>query len=244
MGWKSSTIIVNSDKEVDEPELLKDLGFDNLKEVVKEPFEVAINPDEGKVYIGRYKNNLLICAQDLPMTFLEEAISKGEKVLSKYFPDTEICSIVLHSVVNLWGYSVSKNGQKIRVRAGSSDNGTMVEYGEPLKQEIDLLSKAKIDENGKRIYQFDDFPDESFEEDQVGENFVFELSSRYFGQNLDMSDDLLFETELKGYEFNSTIRNPKSEIEKEKKSNKWLKYIVIIAVIIIWRVLKRTVFND
>lgn len=244
MGWKSSTIIINSDKEVNELELLNNLGFGNVKKIEKEPFEVAINPDDGKIYIGKYKDNLLICVQKLPMTFLNETVSEGEKVLSKYFPDTEICSIILHSAVNLWGYSVSKNNQKIRVRAGSSDEGTIVEFGEPLEQEVNLLSKSKIHESGRRIYYFDDFPEDSFEEDQVGENFVFELASKYLGQNLDVADDLLFETELKGYEYKNFKIEQKVQTNQEVKPNKWLKYIILIAVIVIWQILKRTVFNN
>ena len=244
MGWKSSTIIVNSDNKINQLELLKDLGFENLTEIDNEPFEVAISPGDSKIYIGKYKDNLLICTQDLPLTFLEEEVSKGEKVLSQYFPNSEISSIVLQSAVNFWGYSVSKNNQKIRVRAGSSDNGTMLEYGEPLEQELNLLSKSKIDENGRRIYHFDDFTNEQFKEDQVGENFVFKFSSRYLGQNLDMADELLFDTELKGYKFNSSFANKKEKVNQTDKPNKWLKYGLIIAVIIVWQILKRTIFNN
>lgn len=223
MGWKSSTIIIASRKEVNELELLSNLGFNNLKEIESEPFEVAINPDDGKIYIGKYKGNLLICTQNLPMTFLEETVSLGEKVISKYFPKTEICSLVLHSVVNLWGYSVSKDTKKIRVRVGTSDDGTIIDYGEPLEQELYLLSKSKVEKDGRRIYYLDEFPDEALEEDQVGENFVFELANRYIGQNLDMADDLLFETELKGYEFSNSITNKKRQVSQEGKPNKWFK---------------------
>jgi len=244
MGWKSSTIIIASKKEVNELELLNNLGFDNLIEIERAPFEVAINPDDGKIYIGKYKGNLLICAQNLPMTFLEETVSLGEKIISKYFPETEICSLVLHSGVNLWGYSLSKDTKKIRVRAGTSDKGTMIEYGEPLEQELNLLSKSKVGENGERIYYLDDFPDKPLDEDQVGENFVFELANRYIGQNLDMADDLLFETELKGYKFSNSIASNKRHLTHKEKSNKWFKYVLIFVIIIIWQILKRTILND
>jgi hypothetical protein len=69
MGWKASTIIIHKPIQVEKEELLKNLGFDNLTKIEDEPFEVAINPDDNKVYIGSYKDNLLICAPDIPMHF-------------------------------------------------------------------------------------------------------------------------------------------------------------------------------
>jgi hypothetical protein len=120
MGWKASTIIIHKPTQIDHKQLLKDLGFENLIAIENEPFEVAINPDDHKVYIGSYLDNLLICAPDIPMYFFEAVEYPIEKILNQLFPGSEICSIVLHSGVNLWGYSVTKNGEKIRIRAGSS----------------------------------------------------------------------------------------------------------------------------
>jgi hypothetical protein len=117
MGWKASTIIINKPTTVNTETLLKELGFDNLTRIEDEPFEVAINPDDNKVYIGSYKDNLLVCAPDIPMQFFEDNETLTEKTLNRIFPKSEICSIVLHSSVNLWGYSVTQNGQKIRARA-------------------------------------------------------------------------------------------------------------------------------
>lgn len=231
MGWKASTIIIHKPTQVDNLELLKDLGFNNLTKIDNEPFEVAINPDDNRVYIGTYKDNLLVCAPDIPMQFFEDNETLTEKTLNRIFPNSEICSIVLHSTVNLWGYSVTKNGQKIRARAGSADDGTFVELGEPLDEEKELLSKSKIDENGNRIYLFDDFPDEPLSEDQVGENFVFSVCKRYFDEELDSADELLFDTTLTGYKYGKvshTTPNPKVEnVENETKIDKtkpWWKF--------------------
>jgi hypothetical protein len=216
MGWKASTIIINKPtREVDNEHLLKELGFGYLTRIEDEPFEVAINPDNHKVYIGTYKDNLLICAPDIPMHFFEGTESSTEKILNQQFPDSEICSIVLHSVVNLWGYSVTRNGKKIRARAGSSDDGTFVEFGEPLDEEKELLAKSTINQEGQRTYIFDDIDDEPMTEDQVGENFVFAICKRYFGEELDSADDLLFETTLKGYSYGKVKAN-----ENKKESNK------------------------
>lgn len=209
MGWKASAIIVHSSKETDPKSLLSELGFSNLSKIKDRTVEEVINPGRKEVYIGRYKNNLIICTPDLPMNFIEDKSGHAEKVLIDKFPDAEICSIVLHSVVNLWGYAIIKDGQKIRARAGSADDGTFVEFGEPLKEELDLLSKSRVNAEGKREYTFEDYPDEPMTEDQVGEEFVFEITGKYLGEQLDSCDDFLFETKLEGYSY-SRIINPSS----------------------------------
>lgn len=227
MGWKASTIIIHKPTQVDNEELLKELGFKNLITIEEEPFEVAINPDDNKVYIGSYKDNLLICTPDIPMQFFEDNETSTEKILKRLFPNSEICSIVLHSAVNLWGYSITKNGQKIRARAGSSDDGTFVELGEPLEEEKELLSKSTIHKDGHRTYLFEDIDDEPMTEDQVGENFVFAICKRYFGEELDSADDLLFETNLKGYSYGKAnvkenkIKQPNSNLSAIDKKPWW-----------------------
>jgi len=229
MGWKASTIIINKPTQIDNETLLKELGFNNLTKIEDELFEVAINPDDNKVYIGSYKDNLLVCAPDIPMQFFEDSESQTEKTLNRIFPESEICSIVLHSGVNLWGYSVTRNGKRVRARAGSSDDGTFVELGEPLDEEKELLSKSKVDENGNRTYLLDEFPGEPFNEDQVGENFVFSICKRYFDEELDSADDLLFETTLMGYRYgktrqHETRRTKQVQTIKAEDKKSWWKF--------------------
>lgn len=202
MGWKASAIIIHRPTQIDAEELLQKLGFSNLKRIEDETFDGALNPDDNSVYIGFYKENLLICAPDIPMLFFEEFETPIEKTLKEIFPNAEICSIILQSTVNLWGFAVIMNGQKIRARAGSAEDGTFIEIGEPLDEEKELLSKSKLDENGSRIYFLDDFPNEPFHEDQVGENLVFSICKRYFGEELNNADALLFGTTLRGYKYN------------------------------------------
>jgi hypothetical protein len=234
MGWKASTIIIHEPTAVDHEALLKKIGLVDLKKISNEPFEVALNPTGNKVYIGTYKNNLLICIEDLPMHFFEKKESTIEKKLYEIFPNSELCAIVLHSGVNLWGYSISKKGSKIRVKAGSADDGTFVEIGDPIKEEQALLSKSTVSSNGQRTYLLDEDDDEPLTEDQVGENFVFAISKRYFGVELDHAEDLLYETSLTGYTYQ--ISN--------KKSKKWLPYLLLFVVLCIWQILKRTLLKN
>ncbi len=239
MGWKISSLIINSDQKVDELDLLKKIGFNGLTEIASQPFEEIMSPDDNEVYIGYYKGNILICSQEFPITFFNQIILRGERTLAEYFPsDTEICAIALHSTVNFWGYSVSKNREKLRVRGGSAEDGTFIEYGEPLAEELELLSKSK-NEYGKRLFHLEENSDEYYTDDQVGENFVFELTKRYFGETLDAADDLLFETKLKGYSFKNATFNHPHNTKEAKKGKKWVRYVFILIAVIIWQIIKR-----
>lgn len=213
MGWKASSIIIQNSSTNDELKLLNTLGFSNLISIDDSSFDSAIYPDDNEVYIGNYRGHIIISAQDYPLEFLESTKSDLEIKLNKLFPNSEICAILLQSVVNFWGYSISKNGERIRVRAGS-DEGTYLEIGSPIEEELDLLSKSTIDEEGQRLYKFEEFEDELLTEDQVGENFVFAICKRYFAVELDQ-DDEIFALKMKGFSFSSD-----EEVEETKVDEK------------------------
>jgi len=213
MGWKASVIIVHKPMQVNDEQLLKELGFDRLVKIKDELFGAVINIYNHRVYIGNYKDNLLICVPAIPMQIIESDETEAEKVLTKLFPDSEICSIVLHSTVNLWGYAIIKSGERIRVRAGSAEDGPFIDSGEPLEEEKKILSKSVIDEAGQRTYVFEEIDNEVMTEDQVGESLVFAICSRYFGEELDYADALLFETTLRGYSYGRVIDAAKLIVE-------------------------------
>lgn len=226
MGWKTSMIIVNSDNEFDKDEIFESLGYYKLKSIDKQYFESVINPDDEKIYIGKYNGNTIICIQDLPLESLDSTVSRAERILSTKFPDTDIVTFALHSVVNLWGYSIVNNGKKLRVRAGSSEGGTMVEFGEITEEEKELFSKSKLNSTGERVFVFDTMPDEEFQDDQVGENFVFDISKKYLGEKLDACDELLFETQFSGYTFSKSKPQKKIEHQIEYQTKQTQKKII------------------
>ncbi len=224
MGWKCSTLIIsNVSGEIDYKEVLESIGFSNIEEKSDEPYEIAIYPDNGTIFIGKYKNNLLICESEMAFNCLRPEISKTEQLLIEKFPASEICALSLHSVVNHWGYSIIKNKNKIRARNGDAESGTILDFGEIMEEEKDLLKKSELDSNGNRIYILEDFPDDKMTEDQIGEEFVFEISKRYFGERIDSNDEL-FEINLKAYQI---INKPKLKTINKKqteKANKWWKF--------------------
>lgn len=226
MGWKASMIIINSEQKFDKDEFFNSLGFYDLKKNDKQPFESVINPDDDKIYIGNYNGNTIMCLQHLTFEAIDSSLSRAEVILSNTFQDTDIVTFILHSVANLWGYSIVNNGKKVRVRAGDSEE-LIIESGEILEEEKELFSKSKLNDKGERVYIFDDMPDDEFSDDQVGENFVFDISAKYLGQSLDACDEL-FETEFEGYTFSKSkpekeIESNNISIQNQKTKNPWWK---------------------
>ena len=178
MGWKISIIIVNKPTKVDNEKLLRDLGIKRFIKTDDTTFENTIGLFTNKIYIGEYKDNLIIYEWTLPDKIIQNNDTESEKLLVRKFPNSEICIIELVSNVNFWGYKIINKGRIIRHRAGDGDKGTYIDSGAPLEEEIPLLNKSSIDGDGNKFYKFDEQPDELFSEDQVGENFVFEICKR------------------------------------------------------------------
>ena len=227
MGWKAFSILIKPAVDISHEVLLQTLGFTNFTKTDDEPYDVAIYPEKGKIFIGNYNDTLIISEFNLPEQFFSEGLTEIEKKLINVFPNSEICAVSLHSGTNYWAYSIIKNGRKIRARMGDADNGTTLDYGEPVEEELELLSKAKLDNNGQRQYFLDDNSDEPYSEDQVGENFVFEIYKRYTGESLDRNDEFLFETTLSGYQIlepkvSKTIQSTHTSTTKETKP--WWKF--------------------
>ena len=200
MGWKLSSIIINPATEVNAVDLLRRLGARELTKVEDEPFDSVMYPEKDTVYIGNYKGNFIICADLLPLDFFNSSLSNTEKLLIEYFPESEICAVSLQSTVNQFGFAVITNGRKIRVKASDAQTETSVDIGEPLEEEQQLLSMSEIDGSGQRVYHLDNNRNKPYLENQVGENFIFEIFKRYTGKLLDEDDDLL-DTVFVGYKF-------------------------------------------
>lgn len=223
MGWKASFIIVSDPVWPADEGLLRKMGFLDLVKKDEQPFEAVINPKEHWVYIGKYKDNLIICTQDVNSGFFEETVTPVEERLHGLFPKSEICAVVLHSVVNLWGFAVTINKEKIRAMAGSADDGTFLEMGAPLPEEMELLSKAYKDENGNRVYNLNDDPDDLYSEDAVGENYVFEICARYFGEDLDGADAEVLSTMMTGYTYKELQSKIVYSAPKQISNKPWWK---------------------
>lgn len=224
MGWKTSMVIVNNKSLFSNKEILNELGYTELKKIGTTTLEDAIYPTAGELFIGRYKNNIIICEDDLAYKALFEELSNEEFLLNELIKkNTEICALVLHSSNNIYGYSISKNGKRVRVKVGSSDDGVITDYGIPLSEETELLNSIIVIEEKGELKEKRNL--DVFSHDQLGEELVFKLTKRYFGKQLDMADDDLFNLKMTNYKFKKVeIQTPE---EREKENNyKWIIFLI------------------
>lgn len=208
MGWKLNMIITTGLKG-DTDVLSRLLGFSygnrTFKSIGETTLNECMNPDDDdKIYIGIFKDFRIITQSKLPIEFMTEKPNFTEKSLSPFYRQN--CStnvFVLDSVINLWGYNILSNGERIRTKFGTHDNGVIYEEGDPLNAELELLNKSEI-MDGKRVFHFSN---DIYNEDQIGEEFVFRLIENITSERLDNSGSILdtkmtiYETiEKKGYE--------------------------------------------
>lgn len=218
MGWKASTIFIRPKVTISGKEIFEGLGFCNVTDSDPEPFEIAQYPTDGRYFVGEY-NGCTILSGDLLTTDLFASVgSEYEKKLVAMFPDVEVCAVDLHSSTNMWGYIVFQNGKRVRERLGDY-SGTMWDNGDPVEEEKYLLSCSQVGPDGKRTYRLREDQEKPYSEDQVGENFVFEMYRRYTGDSLNnMSDELFnhmfdgFNLELPKFDLQAKIQ----EMQKEQ----------------------------
>ena len=196
MGWKAFAILATDQagyfgsRPVHSASIAEDvrarLGLTDYESAGEEDFYAALHPRQGALYIGGYPGGTIICESALPSCFFDDRsrhaingrsarFAEVKARLLQLYPDGEVMAIVLHSVVNLWGYSVYARGQLLRSAAGDSDNGLLANTGEPLPEEVRSLQECAIDK---------------VDEEGDGEDLVFEVSVRMFGQRLDTFEEL------------------------------------------------------
>ena len=203
MGWKTDTVLIRPADSNEEPErLLRELGFTRLAPVGERRYERAIWPDKNTVWVGLAGDCLMISARGLSDPFFTDRPTPLTDALFHRFAGADVAAVTLHSVVNLWGFAVFRNGRALRRKAGSADDGTFEDWGSPLPEEEDLLANSLLDVDGERIYRLPQLPDEELTEDQVGEEYVFKIFERFAGERPDTGATLL-ETRCDGFRFSS-----------------------------------------
>jgi hypothetical protein len=146
------------------------------------PFQVY--PKDKDLYIGVYAEGIAIAQIDLPAAFFDERSRRRsfgrlpdmndfkQKILDRY-AQGEVVALTLHSVVNLWGFSVFKDGNLIRSASGG-DGEFLGSSGDPLPEEDAILKT---------------YPIETLDpEHGGGEELVFEVARRVFGKRFDEED--------------------------------------------------------
>ncbi|POS00749.1 hypothetical protein Q361_12510 [Flavobacterium croceum DSM 17960] len=240
MGWNTSLIIIeNKENYSNENELLKSLGFENFEQKENTTFDEILNPQENQIGIGYYNGNLIICDGYLLTTkSLEESknlnLADYEKSLIKIFPKAEIVTVSCVSSVNFHGYSLIQNGEKKRLKIVAEE--MKQEFGNRFEEEIEIYKKS-YEENEQLLWK-DENDDDFYTEDQLMEDFTFKVAKRRLGVEIatEEADDLFENTEFKVFQLNLS--------EKSVSNNfKWKKYLIIGGIIIIVKILFKTIFK-
>lgn len=197
MGWKAEIIMASTEPN---PDLANQRSHhrDGARQIVdalpgkfqyatESSFEEGVFPNPGDLFVGAYGSSLLIGSHQ----FAEQCFGQEPEIVSviqQILPGAEVLALRLHSVVNFYGYALFQHGQRVRVRAGSGDDGVLLDEGEWLSEEHELFSHAT--QRGGEWFWTESFGDEVEEMDHscMGEEFVFELSRRFLGVRIDEID--------------------------------------------------------
>jgi hypothetical protein len=207
MGFKASMIIIqHPSRSVSDEELLKMLGFTNVSYSGDTTFEECMYPGDKSINFGQY-NDCLVISDDYQLTtFLElstnpQSLSDYEKVLTEFFPGTEILTVACHSGVNYHLYSLVKDGQKLRFKKVVHGE-PVIGYGDIIEEEKSIYAYSKT-VDGQLLFRSPYNDDEVYDntEDQLMEEFAFGVAKRHLGVKISTSEDdeLMFETTFKKY---------------------------------------------
>lgn len=180
------------------------LGMPDLRSEGMEILESAIHPDTQFLFLGAYDRTFLITDWDIAESCMIKAVPGAFSKIRALLPDAWGMALMLHSGDNVWGYSLYEEGASVRLRCGSNSDGVTQDFGIVQPEEETLFARSVI-EKGKRLYKWQGGP-ELLTEDQVGEEFVFELSRRLFGGRFDSAEECW---ELKLEQF----RKPKKDVQ-------------------------------
>lgn len=165
-------------------ELLNTLGLNDY-ELVSE--DVALNdyPKGGQLHIGAYEHGVVIAHASLPALLFDEVgrdknfgrlkeNGPFRRAIHELFPNGEVLALILHSVVNMWGFALYRNGEMLRCASGA-EGDLHSSIGAILPEEEPLLAEHPIDslDSGDVAYS---------------EDLVFDVSQRMLGCRYDEAD--------------------------------------------------------
>lgn len=217
MGWKASMLIAQNTSGIKTAEEIVQKLDGNYYELAGETaLDACINPRDESIYIGLYKDNLIVT---LDAEYILMSIIDGgggiENTLHELCPGGEVMGVFCQSTTNMHGYFLNKDGDRVRHKIISFD-GPRMESGERFEEELEIYKDVKKDENGVDYWQFGDENSSRFEENQLMENFTFGVAKRLLGVKLDTSegDDLMFQVKFKKFvKAEKPILHPQKEKE-------------------------------
>ncbi|MFK8005251.1 MAG: hypothetical protein AB8H03_02730 [Saprospiraceae bacterium] len=221
MGWKASMLIIQNTSGVKTAEeVIEKVEHDYYELAGETTLESCINPRDKSIYIGFYKENIIVT---MDAEYVLMSIIEGEGGIEDRFndlcPGGEIMGVFCQSTTNMHGYFLNKDGDRVRHKMISFE-GPRLEYGERFEEEIEIYKDAKKDENGVEYWSYGENDSDRYEENQLMENFTFGVAKRLLGVQLDHTEgeDLMFQVKFKKF---VKAENPAPKTEKKvEESNK------------------------
>ncbi|MDC7997702.1 hypothetical protein [Gilvibacter sediminis] len=180
MGWKIYTTFIKTKEKVEiNNAFVRSLGFLNFD--LTEKTEFIFGPKLGELFIGVYKDYLMIAHSTLSFEFEQESKTKTESKILSVFPDAEIINLHIGHILS---FCVFENGRKVRRKSVGDE--IFENTGELIEEELywknqQLINKEELDEITKQEYQIE-------LENRLTYETCFELTKRVFGKRFDELD--------------------------------------------------------
>jgi hypothetical protein len=221
MGYKAASIFVNEREPgyfgtlpAHNPEkarqICRSLGL-AFSSAMPSTFEDGLWPPPGTFALGAYDGGMILADQDA----LGDCTIEGNNPLllktQQLYPNAAFLCVTLHSVVDHWGYALYEKSRLVRRFVGDADEGIVFDEGHLQPEEKPLFERSRATEPGRRIFEMDfNGVIEKSPEHCVGEQLVFLMAARFFGQPLDRSKpvdffDLRLEVFTKPTPFSSAL---------------------------------------
>lgn len=184
MGWKAACIITGDFSpaylsEMPEhlpdraDEIYKEMGYERYTEREESEFEVY--PEQGTVVIGAFEKAIVLADQDIIFDCFENREHAYFKKALSLYPQGKLLMVVLHSVVDYFGYAYYENGVLVRELSGTAEDGVQSEVGEPQPEEQAIYARSKI-VDGERVI--------TEKRDWAGPEQFIDQSLAMFGEDL------------------------------------------------------------
>jgi hypothetical protein len=201
MGWKASCILINErspgylgtmpphDTERAR-RLIDDLGLGPCRTRGMTTLLGNLHPVD--LIVGAYDGAAIIGAPEVVNTCFapfERGRSPSDDPLMgrilRAFPRGSVLCIVLHSVVDLFGYAYFDDGRLIRAFGGADGDPILMDVGEWQPEERPLFEKS-VERDSQRFFRVEYRGEvEEVDAPTVGAELTFAMTRRFFGCRLD-----------------------------------------------------------
>jgi hypothetical protein len=141
MSWNKYCIIITNVEETDLIKAVNLTGYHILTPSSEVDFRTAFDNRGDEMPFGLIDKCLWILSPTQVDKFFSETPSALEKNLCKKFPDSTIIALEENSTVDSFGFSLIRNGKRVRVLNGC-DGEYYFDYGDPIDEEINSYNKV------------------------------------------------------------------------------------------------------